>query len=107
MPDYRSYKMNEKGELVEQPPEELAQFLGILNFDASLMLRGMSLVKSICEIIGRIEKPPLIWNKNMPEPLIDFVLRHVNKKLEANPAWRIEDFDPIVLYEDDGTLKYR
>lgn len=30
MPDYRVYKVNEKGETIEVEPEEFAQFLGYL-----------------------------------------------------------------------------
>jgi len=108
MPDYRTYSMNEKGEPVEQPPEKLAEFLGISAYDANLLLRGMNIVKTICNIVGMLESPSLVWNKNMPASLAKFVSAHVFDKLKSNPAWSFKDFDFSLLYDDDGeTLKYR
>jgi len=107
MPDYRIYGPDGKGGIVEQPPEELAGFLGVSQFDANLLLRGMNLVKTICAAVGRLESPPLVWNQNMPEPLVKFVTDHVAEKLQANPGWQLKDFDWALLYEEDGiTLKY-
>jgi len=108
MPDYRVYGPNEKGEIVEQPPEKLAEFMGISQFDAHLLLRGMNLTKTICTIAGQLESPPLIWNENMPAALAEFVTEHIAEKLKANPAWHLKDFDWALLYEEDGiTPKYR
>lgn len=107
MADYRAYRVNEKGEMEEAPPEDFAKFLGVSDFDASLMLRGMNIVKTICFVAGQLESPPLIWNQNMPASLVEFVSDHVITKLRANPAWPLRDFDWKLLYEDDGqTLKY-
>lgn len=108
MPDYRIYGLDEKGEVVEKQPEELAELMGISQFDAHLLIRGMNLTKSICMIAGQLESPPLIWNQNMPKSLSEFVSSHVIDKLKANPAWQLGDFDWSLLYEEDGTtLKYR
>ena len=104
--DYRAYGPNEKGEIVERSPEKLGGFLDISTFDANLMLRGMSLVKKICFIVGRLESPPLIWNQNMPVSLVEFVTDHVVEKLKTNPGWQVKDFDWGLLYEDEKILKY-
>ncbi|MBA7695287.1 hypothetical protein ES703_103910 [subsurface metagenome] len=106
MPDYRAYKMNDHGEMVEVPPEGLGEFMGISEFDANLMLRGMNIVKTICVIAGEMESPALIWNENMPASLVEFVTEHVAGQLKANPAWSIKDFDWALLYDGDE-LKYR
>jgi len=106
MPDYRTYSMNEKGELVEQPPEKLAEFLGVSEYDANLLIRGMNLTKTICTIAGQMETPPLIWNKNMPKSLVDVVSNHVIDKLKGNPAWSIKEFDWSLIYDDNDNLKY-
>ncbi len=107
MPDYRVYGPDEKGEIVEKPPEELAEFLGISKFNAHLLIRAMNLTKLICIIAGQLESPPLIWNQNMPRSLTEFVTNHVTDKLKANPAWQLGDFDWSLIYEEDGTtLKY-
>jgi hypothetical protein len=108
MPDYRTYKLNDKGEKVEIPPEEFAKFLGISEYDANLLLHGMNITKSICVIAGQLENPPLIWNQNMPGSLVRFVSEHVIEKLKSNPSYSRRDFDWKLLYEEDGeTLKYR
>lgn len=106
MPDYRAYKMNDKGEMVEVGPEEFAGFLGMSEYDTNLMLRGINLVKTICIMAGALENPPLIWNENMPNSLVEFVSDHVLAKLQSNPAWSIKDFDWGLLCDGDE-LKYR
>ena len=108
MPDYRVYGSDGQGGLMEVSPEELAKLMGISKFDASLLLRGMNITKTICVIAGQLEEPPLIWNENMPASLVEFVTSYVADKLQSNPSWEVKDFEWDLVYEEDGqTLKYR
>ena len=97
MPDYRIYGSNGKGGIEEKSPEDLAEFLGVSEFDSHLLISGMNFVKTICVIAGQLENPPLIWNENMPNSLVDFVSGHVIDKLKANPAWQIKNSAKVAL----------
>lgn len=106
VPDYRAYTSDGKGGLKELSMEGLAKFLGISDFDANLMIKGWNITKAICTTAGMRETPPLVWNQNMPEPLVEFVTEHVFNQLQANPAWEVGDFDWSLLYDGDN-LKYK
>lgn len=106
MTDYRAYKLDKNGKTVEVPPEELAKFLGVSEYDANLILKGMNIGKSICVIAGQLENPPLVWNKNMPKRFVEFVANLVASQLKNNPAWSIRDFDWNLIYDKDDNLKY-
>jgi hypothetical protein len=106
MPDYRIYGPDENGKLKEQPVEKLASFMGVSEFDANLLIKGMNITKAICVAVGLTEEPPLIWNQNMPASLVEFLTGHVADQLKNNPAWELTDFDWSLLY-DGNTLKYR
>lgn len=106
MPDYRIYGPDGKGGVREVPVEEAAGFLGVSEFDANVLIKGMNIVKTICMIAGDLEEPKLIWNQNMPASLVDFVTAHVTEQLLSNPAWSVQDFDWGLIYEDENTLKY-
>ncbi len=106
MPDYRAYKLNEEGEQVEVPLEEFAKFLGVSEYDANILIRGLNITKTICKLAGAMEDPPLIWNKNMPSSLVNFVSAQVFEKLKSNPGFSLKDFNLDLLY-DGEQLKYR
>ena len=106
MADYRTYRLNKQGEMVDVPVEEFAKFLGLSNYDAIVLFRGMNITKTICGIVGQMESPPLIWNQNMPSSLVDFVSSQVWEKLKSNPGFSAKDFDIGLLYDGDN-LKYR
>lgn len=106
MPDYRAYGPDGKGSIREVPVEEFAKFLGVSEFDANLMIKGMNVTKAICTTAGMLEDPPLVWNKNMPASLVEFVTEQVSEQLKRNPAWSVGDFDFSLLYDGD-TLKYK
>jgi len=106
VPDYRIYRSDGKGGMKEQSVEELAKFLGVFDYDANLMMKGMNIVKAICVTAGMLEEPPLVWNKNMPEALVRFVTEHVYEQLKSNPAWEVGDFDWSLIHEGNE-LKYK
>lgn len=108
MADYRFYEPDGKGGMAEKSTAEMAKVMGISEYDANLIIRGMNLVKTICVVTGSLERPPLVWNVNMPPSLVHFVTECVFEKLQANPAWQLDGFDWSLLYEEDKTtLKYR
>lgn len=80
--------------------------MGVSEFDADLLLKGMNITKTICATAGALESPPLIWNKNMPKSLVEFVADYVCAQLNANPAWSVTDFEWGLLYDGDD-LKYK
>jgi len=85
---------------------EIGQVLGMTPASARSMLRAMDLAKYICMKVGEMEEPPLLWDVNMPKPLVDFVIDRVAGAIKADPSWSWELFPFEDLYEADGnTLK--